>query len=204
MFSKKVLLLFAHPSVHRSEVNVAIFKAAQNIVGVTAVDLYYEYPTFHIDIDKEQQRLLDHDVIIFQFPLYWYAPPAMLKEWQDLVLEYGFAYGNDAEALHGKTFFCSLSTGGKEDSYQSGGSNQFTLRELLTPLAQMAAQAGMTYLPPLPLFEARTAIESGRLQQHIQQWQGLLEALVADRVDLGRAAKLEKLNNNFDYIIRKD
>ncbi|MFT6984869.1 MAG: glutathione-regulated potassium-efflux system ancillary protein KefG [Psychromonas sp.] len=204
MAQKKVLVLFAHPSVHSSEVNASIFKAAQKIKGVTAVDLYYEYPTFHIDIDKEQQRLRDHDVIIFQFPLYWYATPAILKEWQDLVLEYGFAYGNEADALHGKTFFCSLSAGAKAEAYQSSGRNHFTIRELLTPLEQMAAQSGMTYLAPLALFEARTATETGRLQQHMQQWQILLEALVADRVDLGKAAQLEKLNHHFEEIIKKD
>jgi len=204
MYQKKVLVLFAHPSLHRSEANAPIFRAAQQVAGVTAVDLYYEYPTFHIDIDKEQQRLLDHDVVIFLFPLYWYSTPAMLKEWQDLVLEYGFAYGNEADALQGKTFFCALSAGSKKDSYQADGSNQFTIRELLTPLEQMASQAGMTYLAPLVLFAARMAVESGHLQQHLQQWKILLEALVADRVDLGRAAQLKTLNDHFEEIITKE
>ena len=88
-----VLVLYAHPSHARSEVNRPMFEAACNIDGVTAVDLYGEYPTFNMNVPKEQQRLLEHDVIIFQFPLFWYSTPAILKEWQDLVLEYGFAYG---------------------------------------------------------------------------------------------------------------
>ncbi len=204
MPKKKVLILFAHPSQHRSEVNAQLFNQAQKIEGVTAVDLYYEYPTFHIDIDKEQQRLLNHDVIIFQFPLYWYSTPAILKEWQDLVLEYGFAYGNEADALHGKTFFCSLTAGGKAGAYQSDGYNHFTIRELLYPLEQMASLAGMTYLAPLALFGARTAAESDRLQQHTEQWLTLLEALTNDRVDLVKANQVEKLNHYFDEIIRRD
>lgn len=204
MPKKKVLILFAHPSQHRSEVNAPLFKQAQNIEGVTAVDLYYEYPTLHINIDKEQQRLLNHDVIIFQFPLYWYSTPAILKEWQDLVLEYGFAYGNGADALHGKTLFCSLSAGGKVDAYQSDGYNRFTIRELLYPIEQMASLTGMTYLAPLTLFGARTAIETGRLKQHTAQWQILLQALVDGRVDLVRANQVENLNHYFDEIIKKD
>ena len=34
-----------------------------------------------------------HDVVIFQFPLFWYSTPPILKQWQDIVLEYGWAYG---------------------------------------------------------------------------------------------------------------
>ena len=88
---KKVLILFAHPSQNRSEINVPLFNASKGFDHVTTVDLYAEYPNFRIDIDKEQQRLRDHDVIVFMFPLYWYSTPSLLKEWQDLVLEYGCA-----------------------------------------------------------------------------------------------------------------
>ena len=72
MEHKKILLLFAHPSQQRSEVNSPLFKHAQTLPYVTAVDLYAEYPRFNIDIEREQQRLLDHDVIIFQFPFLKY------------------------------------------------------------------------------------------------------------------------------------
>lgn len=62
------------------------------------VDLYAEYPSFQIDIEREQGRLLAHEVIVFTHPLYCYSTPAILKEWQDLVLEYGFAYGSKGTA----------------------------------------------------------------------------------------------------------
>lgn len=79
MSKNRVLVLFAHPSQHRSEANKPLFEQAKRIDGVTCVDLYAEYPTFKINIDREQKRLLDHDIIIFQFPLYWYSTPAILK-----------------------------------------------------------------------------------------------------------------------------
>ncbi len=69
MSKNKVLVIYAHPSQHRSEVNAPLFAAAQAVDGVTCVDLYAEYPQFDINIDKEQARLLEHDVIVFQFPL---------------------------------------------------------------------------------------------------------------------------------------
>lgn len=74
---KRVLILFAHPSIKRSEVNRFLFETSRNREQVTLVDLYGEYPTYEIDIDKEQQRLRDHDVIVFMFPLYWYSTPAI-------------------------------------------------------------------------------------------------------------------------------
>ena len=104
---RKILVLFAHPSQKRSEVNKPLFTQCLQHDDVTAIDLYREYPRFHIDIDKEQQRLIEHDVIIFMFPLYWYSTPAILKQWQDLVLEYGFAYGY----CYGSVFFSGCGSG---------------------------------------------------------------------------------------------
>ena len=198
MKKKKVLLLYAHPSQHRSEVNQPLFQAACQIEGVTGVDLYGEYPTFNIDIPREQLQLIEHDVIIFQFPLFWYSTPAILKEWQDLVLEYGFAYGRDADALQDKVFFCALSAGGKEDAYQTEGYLHFTIKELLRPLEQMAQTTGMQYLAPFALFGSRTAVEEKRMESHLAQWQQLLKALVADKVDLDAAQCVEKLNQYLD------
>ncbi|GHD32464.1 NAD(P)H-dependent oxidoreductase [Halioglobus pacificus] len=108
LIKRRVLVLFAHPSLERSEVNVELLRRSRETEAVTVVDLYEQYPDFRIDVEAEQQRLLEHDVIVFMFPLYWYSTPAILKEWQDLVLEYGFAYGKDGNALHGKWFAWSL------------------------------------------------------------------------------------------------
>tara|TARA_Y100001956_G_scaffold82049_1_gene101511 strand:+ start:2156 stop:2776 length:621 start_codon:yes stop_codon:yes gene_type:complete len=194
MQKNRVLVLYAHPSPRRSEINQPLFKAAQDIEGVTAVDLYYDYPTYNINIDREQQRLREHDVIIFQFPLYWYSTPSILKEWQDLVLEYGFAYGSEGTELHGKKFLCSLTAGGKEDAYQTSGYNHFTIRQLLHPLEQMASLTGMQYLAPFALFGARTAKEDGRIDHHVKEWKKLLTALVRNDFDYQNAANVEKLS----------
>jgi len=194
MIKKKVLILYAHPSQHRSEVNQPLFDAASKIEGVTAVDLYGEYPTFNINIVKEQQRLLAHDVIIFQFPLFWYSTPAILKEWQDLVLEYGFAYGHGANALKDKVFLCALSAGGKADAYQTEGYLHFTIKELLRPLEQMATLSSMAYLAPFALFGARSAVEENRLGKHLILWKKLLNLLIEDKLDIPTAQSVEKLN----------
>ena len=199
---RRVLVLLAHPSLERSEVNRPMADALVGIDGVTAIDLYAEYPDFQIDIDCEQQRLRTHDVVVFQHPLYWYSTPAILKEWQDLVLEYGFAYGSNGTALHGKIFFDALSAGGAELAYRAEGYNHFTIRELLCPLEQTALLCGMVYLAPFALFGSRTAVDEGRVDRHVADWVRVLEALRDDRLDLELAKDQATLNDNLDAIIR--
>ncbi len=201
--SKHVLVLFAHPSLDLSEVNRLLAEAACTVDGVTLVDLYAEYPEFQIDIDKEQQRLREHDVIIFLHPLYWYSTPAILKEWQDLVLEHGFAYGANGTALNGKTLFSALTAGGTEDAYCNEGFNNFTIRELLRPIEQMSLLCGMTYLPPFVLFGSRTAEEEGRVAEHLKDWVRLLEALRDNRLNTAETQNLTKLNNDLDTLLEE-
>ncbi|ELP8106591.1 TPA: flavodoxin family protein [Vibrio vulnificus] len=203
MSKNKVLVIYAHPSQHRSEVNAPLFAAAQAVDGVTCVDLYAEYPQFDINIDKEQARLLEHDVIVFQFPLYWYSTPALLKEWQDLVLEYGFAYGTDGTALQDKLMLCVVSAGGKEEAYKAEGYNHFTIRQLLAPIEQMAALTNMHYLPPFAIFGARTALEENRIDQHVERYVTLLQALVEDRVNIHAANHLNKITHALPQIIKE-
>lgn len=192
--ARRILILLAHPSLDRSEVNRPMVDAVRGLFGVTLVDLYAEYPDFQIDIDREQARLLAHDVIVFQHPLYWYSTPAILKEWQDLVLEHGFAYGSEGTALHGKIFFNALTAGGLEAAYRAEGYNHFTIRELLHPIEQTAMLCGMAYLPPFALFGSRTAVEEDRIDRHIADWVGLLQAVRDNRIDITNAQQLPLLN----------
>jgi putative NADPH-quinone reductase len=196
-----ILILFAHPSQHRSEVNLPLIEASKTIEGVTVVDLYAEYPDYCIDIEREQQRLREHDIIIFMHPLYWYSTPAILKEWQDLVLEYGFAYGHDGTELHGKKLLCAITAGGSEDAYQTYGYNHYSIRELLRPIEQTATLCGMLYLPPYALFGSRTALEDGRVPDHVENWKKILRCLRDNQVDLDQASQAEKLNECVSALI---
>ncbi|MGH1360297.1 MAG: NAD(P)H-dependent oxidoreductase [Burkholderiaceae bacterium] len=190
---KKILVLFAHPAIGRSEINRPMLGAARRLDGVTVVDLYAEYPDFDINIDQEQERLLAHDVIVFQFPLYWYSTPSLLKEWQDLVLEYGFAYGKGGNKLAGKVFLTALTAGGSKEAYQKTGDNLFTIRELLQPLEQTAHLCQMTYLPPFVLFRSRSAQAEGRVASHVTEWTRLLTDLRDQQADVPALRSLDRL-----------
>ena len=147
----RVLILFAHPALHRSRMNLAMMEVMRDLEDVTFHDLYEVYPDLHIDVDSEQELLLSHDIIVWQHPFYWYSAPALMKEWMDVVLEYGFAYGDEGRALHGKKVMSALTTGGPAEAYQAGGYIRFTMRELLAPIEQTANLCGMEYLEPFIL-----------------------------------------------------
>jgi glutathione-regulated potassium-efflux system ancillary protein KefG len=106
------------------------------------------YPDFDIDVAREQRLLLAHDVIVMQHPFFWYSTPPIVKQWEDLVLEHGWAYGRQGTALHGKRIMHVISAGGREAAYQHGGYNRFTIDELLAPLEQTAVLCGLQWLPP--------------------------------------------------------
>ncbi len=80
-----VLILFAHPKFERSRVNKALVDKIKNKEGVTFHDLYEYYPDFNIDLLKEKKLLLEHYVVVWHHPLYWYSCPPLLKQWIDLV-----------------------------------------------------------------------------------------------------------------------
>ena len=130
---RRILILFAHPVLERSRVNRRLLAAVRDLAGVTVHDLYEAYPTLYIDAKREQRLLIDHDVVVFQHPFYWYSTPAILKEWQDLVLEHNWAYGKEGKHLVGKTTFNVMTAGGPEHAYRHDGYNHFTIRQLLSP-----------------------------------------------------------------------
>ena len=199
--TRKILILFAHPNQGMSEVCVPLAKAAREVDGVTLVDLYALYPDQNIDVDAEQARLTAHDVLIFLHPLYWYSTPAILKEWQDLVLEYGFAYGKNGNGLHGKLFMSALTAGGREEVYSRKGYNHFSIRQFLYPLEQMATLCGMRYLPPFAVFGARSAKEAGVIPEIITEWQRVLGALRDDTLPIDRAQKMDFLNDDLEHLL---
>lgn len=195
----RVLILYAHPGQKHSSVNVDLARVGKDLSDarddITFADLYAEYPRFNIQIEQEQARLVEHDAILFQFPIFWYATPSLLKEWFDLVLEYGFAYGAEGRALEGKLFLPVVTAGGAEDAYMPDGQNNFTLRTLLSPLEQTATLCRMRFIPPLALFSALKAREDGRAAIHAQTYRHLLEALAEDRFDLEAAQSRDLLSD---------
>jgi putative NADPH-quinone reductase len=80
-------------------------------------NIYDLYPDYKINVKAEQEALLRHQTIVFQYPFYWYNMPGILKHWFDMVFEYQFAYGSNGDKLKNKNFVPSFTVGSSESSY---------------------------------------------------------------------------------------
>jgi glutathione-regulated potassium-efflux system ancillary protein KefG len=180
--SNSVLILFAHPALEKSRVNRQLIRAVSGLESVTVHDLYETYPNFRINVSYEQDLLRSHDIIVFHHPFYWYSSPALLKEWQDLVLEHGFAYGNNGIALHGKKLLSAITTGGSKEAYCRQGYNYYTIGELLAPFQQTANLCGMNYLPPFVVHGTHQFREPHQIAAHAQDYRTIITALRDNRI----------------------
>jgi NAD(P)H dehydrogenase (quinone) len=115
------------------------------------------------DVEQEQQKLLQADAVVFQFPLWWFGFPAILKGWVDRVFAYGFAYGYKGAgnayrygdgALMGKRALLSVAVGGPAADYGPRGING-PLDQLLFPITHGTLFfAGMDVLPTFAVYGA--------------------------------------------------
>lgn len=149
----KTLIITAHPDLEKSRVNN---RWNQELAAypdrIQIHELYKEYPAWSIDVAKEQKLLETHDHIIFQFPLYWYSYPPLLKKWLDDVFTHGWAYGSQGHSLEGKRFGLALSIGDKKKNYTHAGAIGFTVDELLAPFKASATHVGAVMLPYFAFF----------------------------------------------------
>jgi glutathione-regulated potassium-efflux system ancillary protein KefG len=190
----KILILFAHPAIHKSRVNIELIKPLQNLTGITFHDLYESYPDFYIDVKKEQSLLVEHDIIAFMHPLYWYSIPSILKEWIDLVLEHGFAYGEKGTALQGKKCVSVITTAGTQEGYQHDGIHRFSIPQLLAPIDQTAVLCGMKYLPPFVIHNT-LQLTPTEIANHTEHLKTLLVDLQNNQIDYSSINELSYLNN---------
>lgn len=189
----RVLVLIAHPAFENSRVNRHLAAAVRDLPGVTFHDLYEAYPDFDVDVRREQALLLEHDTLVLQHPFYWYSTPALVKQWEDLVLEHGWAYGTGGHALRGKRWLSAITTGGREEAYQPDGHNRFTMRQLLAPIEQTAHLCGMTFLPPF-VVHGTHRLDATQIAEAARDYRYVVDALRDDRLDVSALAGLPRLN----------
>jgi putative NADPH-quinone reductase len=183
----KLLVYYAHPGHRYSRVNKEMASVAENHSDITFCDLYKEYPRYNIDIDAEQEKLLNHDVILFQHPLFWYSTPSLIKEWIDLVLEHGFAFGSGGDKLTGKIVMNAISAAGPENAYTPQGYQHYPLRTFLTPMEQTARLCHMKYAAPYVLYSSLNVSEDSEIPKHVQGYRDLLTSISEDRYDFDKA-----------------
>ncbi len=138
---QNILMLLAHPNLAHSIGNKLISKTIGNLNNSSIRNLAQLYPNFNIDVKAEQQALLNADVIIFQYPLFWYNVPAILKEWIDQVFTYGFAFGSDGFKLKDKKVIVSFTMGSSKKDYPPD-----VIEKIVFPLKGLSSYCKMKYL----------------------------------------------------------
>ena len=141
-----VLVISGHPNLKRSYANITILDELQKLIPNVEIRKLDElYPDYKFDIEAEQSALLKADVIVFQFPTYWYSCPGIMKLYIDLIYAHGWAYGSKGKNLVGKTLIASTTTGGKIEAYGRDAIVKHSMDDFCAYLEQFAALCNMNY-----------------------------------------------------------
>ncbi|KRL22779.1 NAD(P)H-dependent oxidoreductase [Lentilactobacillus kisonensis] len=142
----KTLILISHPQLADSATQQFLKTAGNSQPDVTFQHIDERYQNGNLDVKHEQQQLSKYDRIVFQFPMYWYSSPASLKQYMDDVFTRKFVVAD--HLLRNKELGIVATLGDAEAEFQAGGSEHFTISELLRPFEAFANKAGMIYLKP--------------------------------------------------------
>lgn len=152
---KKTLIIMAHSNPNDSKINKRIKKALENEEHITYKDIKSLYQDYNFDVKKEQKDLINAEKIIFQFPLYWWTAPAILKQWMDDVYAYDFAFKYDENGewqalnLQNKEFQMIVTIGGSEEDYKN---MDIKVKDCLSSYSITASSLGMKELKPYFLY----------------------------------------------------
>ena len=147
----KNLIIFAHTFWKDSKVNRALLEELKDNKNVNIHNLSVIYPDGKINSVKSEVALLkEADNIIFQFPLFWFSMPSLLKEWQDFVLS-DILHGSDNKILENKTFKIITTAGGEKSFYDT---LDFKMDEILSPINISFKHLGLKIKEPFCIYEA--------------------------------------------------
>ena len=143
-----ILLINGHPKLETSHANLGVVLQLQMTRSdVTVRTLADEAMIVDcrqaFDVPAEQAALRDADVIVLQFPFFWYSFPGLMKQWIDDVFTHGFAHGTTGTALRGKPIIFSFTTGAPAEDYSVEGAYGVTIDAFIQPMRQLAKLCGM-------------------------------------------------------------
>lgn len=144
-----ILVISGHPHLDQSLGNRTIIETLENgLDNATIRRLDLLYPDYQIDIAAEQEALLNADIIVWQFPYYWYSLPALMKKWLDDVFVFGFSHGS-ANKLADKKIIMSFTTGAAAAAYDYGQAMNHPVEDFLPNLHQTAMLCKLDWQDPI-------------------------------------------------------
>lgn len=137
---------------------------------------------FCSELQREQDRLRRADLLVLQFPLWWGAPPAILKGWFDRVLAYGVAYADgrrfEKGFFKGRGAVMCVTTGGTTARFSPHG-EYGEIERVLWPVRRLTLEyMGFEVAEPFICYAAPRVDETTR-RAYLQGWQQHLGASLA-------------------------
>lgn len=162
----KTIVYLAHPDVAGSSSQQFLQQSGLALTEVSYVDLQAEYEANgrHFDAGVELARLTRYDRVIFQFQLYWYQAPAILKVWLDSVFDMSKAMQAAMPRLAQMEMGLVVIAGVKASRYQVGGREGFSLSSLLSPYYAWAKHFGLAPLAYFPVHQFHYLTEPQKKQ----------------------------------------
>jgi len=142
----------------------------------------YENDGFADDVLAEQDKVLWCDLMIWQFPLWWFSVPALLKGWVDKVFAMGKFYDNgriyENGLLKGKKALLSVTTGGPEKNYVTNkyGSTDQILHPIQTGILEFV---GFSVLPSEIHFSIERITDEER-KMALERWSKRLKYIFTE------------------------
>ena len=136
---KNILIVSGHTDLNDSVVNKTVLEELRKALPEAEFDiLSEEYPDFHINVKAEQAKVEKADIMVWQFPMFWYSMPSLLRCWIEQVIVHGFAYGSKGHATDGTKLIASFTTGSPAEVYTKEKAG-FTIEEVMGPQLQGTA-----------------------------------------------------------------
>ena len=143
---KKILIVSGHTDLNDSVANRTILEELNKILPDAEYDyLDRLYPDYKINVEAEQQKLMKADIIVLQFPLFWYSVPSLMSRWIEQAFVHGFSHGSKGDKLKGKKLVASFTSGAPEEMYCYGGPQNYPIEDFLPALKQLACLCGMEW-----------------------------------------------------------
>lgn len=143
---KNVLIISGHTDLTKSVANKEILSILEKQLPNAKIErLDSLYPDYKINVKQEQENLLWADIIVLQFPLFWYSAPSILERWMEESFQHGFSHGAKGNKLKGKKLILSFTTGAPAEMYHKDGAMMFEIDDFLPCYKAMCNLTGMEY-----------------------------------------------------------
>ena len=143
---KNILIISGHTDLSTSVANKTILNTlSERLPEAKIVKLDELYPDFRIDVKAEQERLLWADIIVLQFPVFWYSAPSILERWMEETFQHGFSHGSKGDKLKGKKIVLSFTTGAPAEMYSKNGAMGHDIDDFLLCYKAMCHLTQMEY-----------------------------------------------------------